>query len=114
VAWDHFLKRCGVFAQLAADFPRPRTSTNATPLIDILKAYSLNCLVGGTRCAHCRRLQDNAAVAKITAMHQGRLCGEDAFCGQSSNVTASERMLRMFFMDSRTRGALPDSDPARW
>ena len=62
VAWDHFLERCGVFAQLAGDYPLPRTSPNATPVIDILKAFSLNCLVGGTRFAHCRRLQDDTVV----------------------------------------------------
>ena len=27
----------------------------------------------------CRRLQDDAAVARITGMYKGRLCGEDAF-----------------------------------
>ena len=79
VAWDHFLGRCGVFARLAADYPVSRTSPNATPVADILKAFALNCLVGGTRFAHCRRMQDDAAVAKITGMHKGRLCGEDAF-----------------------------------
>jgi hypothetical protein len=79
VAWDHFLERCGVFAELAACYPKPRTSPNATPVADILKAFALNCLVGGTRFAHCRRLQDDVAVANITGMRKGRLCGEDAF-----------------------------------
>ena len=41
--------------------------------------FSLNYLVGGTRFAHGRRLQDDEAVAKITGMLKGRLCGEDAF-----------------------------------
>ena len=41
VAWDHFLERCGVFAQLAAHYPLPRTSPNATPVAEILKALSL-------------------------------------------------------------------------
>ncbi len=79
VAWDHFLERCGVLAELARDYPLPRTSPNATPVIDILKAFSLNRLVGGTRFAHCRRLRDDTAVARITGMHKGRPCGEDAF-----------------------------------
>ena len=48
VAWDHFLERCGVMAELASGYPLPRTSPNATPVGDILKAFSLNCLVGGT------------------------------------------------------------------
>lgn len=79
VAWDHFLERCGVIAGLAAAYPIRRTSPNATPVADILKAFSLNCLVGGTRFAHTRRLQDDEAVATITGMAKGRLCGEDAF-----------------------------------
>jgi hypothetical protein len=79
LAWDHFLERCGVIAELAACYPLPRTSPNATPVADILKAFSLNCLVGGTRFAHGRRLQDDGAVATITGMSKGRLCGEDAF-----------------------------------
>ena len=58
----------------------PRTSPNATPVADILRAFfPFNCLIGGTRFAHGRRLQDDEAVAKITGMHKGRLCGEDAF-----------------------------------
>lgn len=79
VAWDHFLEHCGVFAELARCYPVARTSPNATPVSDVLKAFALNCLVGGTRFAHCRRLQDDAAVARIIGMRKGRLCGEDAF-----------------------------------
>ena len=85
VAWDHFLERCGVMGEVARSYPLPRTSPNATPVADILKAFSLNCLTGGTRFAHCRRLQDDEALAKITGMSKGRLCGEDAFrrlCGK--------------------------------
>ena len=70
VAWDNFLERCGVIAELAENYPLPRTSPNATPVADILKAFSLNCLIGGTRFAHGRRLQDDEAVAKITGMHK--------------------------------------------
>lgn len=79
VAWDHFLEHCGVLTELARCYPLLRTSNNATPVADVLKAFSLNCLIGGTRFAHCRRLLDDAAVAKITGMQKGRLCGEDAF-----------------------------------
>ena len=90
VAWDHFLQHCGVIAQLAANYPLPRTSPNATPVADILKAFSLNCLVGGTRFAHGRRLQDDEAVAKITGMLKGRLCGEDAFRRLCCDLQASQ------------------------
>jgi len=79
VAWDHFLERCGIFTELAKGYPLPRTSNNATPVIDILKAFALNTLTGGTRYAHCRRLQDDSAVAKVIGMKKERLCGEDAF-----------------------------------
>ena len=114
VAWDHFLERCGVMAELAEDYPLARTSPNATPVGDILKAFSLNCLVGGTRFAHCRRLQDDGAVAVITGMRKGRLCGEDAFrrlCGKlrPSQVEAwfasAERMIHH---------ALPPEAVADW
>lgn len=114
VAWDHFLERCGVIAKLAAHYPLPRTSPNATPVADILKAFSLNCLVGGTRFAHGRRLQDDTAVAKITGMHKGRLCGEDAFrrlCAKlksfqvDSWFTPAEQMIHH---------AIPDKAIADW
>lgn len=59
--------------------PLARTSPNATPVGDILKAFALNCSIGGTRFAHSRRLADDEAVAQVTGMHKGRLCGEDAF-----------------------------------
>jgi hypothetical protein len=88
--WDHFLERCGVFDELAKDYPLPRTSPNATPVIDILKAFALNTLSGGKRFAHCRRLQDDSAVAKITGMHKGRLCGEDAFRRFCENLDPTE------------------------
>jgi len=51
-------------------------------VVDVLKAFSLNCryrLVARTHFAHCRRLQDDDAVAKITCMSEGRGRGEDAF-----------------------------------
>ncbi len=70
VAWDHFLQHCGVIDELAENYPLPRTSPNATPVVDILKAFSLNCLIGGTRFAHGRRLQDGEAGVKITAARQ--------------------------------------------
>jgi hypothetical protein len=57
----------------------PRTSRNAPPGIDILAAISLNCLLGGTRCSRGRRLQNGAAVAKITGIPKGRLFDEDEF-----------------------------------
>jgi hypothetical protein len=48
-------------------------------MVDNLKAFALNCLVGGGLFAHCRELQGDAAVARISGMHKVRLFGEDAF-----------------------------------
>lgn len=90
VAWDHFLQHCGVFDRLAKDYPLPRTNPNATPVPDILKAFSPNTLSGGTRFAHCRRLHDDVALANITGMHTGRLCGEDAFRRLCENLDPTE------------------------
>jgi hypothetical protein len=53
-----------VIAQLAANYPLPRTSPNATPVADILKAFSLNCLIGGTRlCLHMEWRKGNTVSA---------------------------------------------------
>jgi hypothetical protein len=52
VARDHFPKRCGVFDELANGHTLPRTSNNASPVIDNLKAFALNTLSGGKRFAH--------------------------------------------------------------
>ena len=40
-----------MIAEVARNYPLPRTSQNATPVVDILKAFSLNCLIGGRRFA---------------------------------------------------------------
>jgi hypothetical protein len=39
VAWDHFWERCGVIDEVARNYPLLRTSPNATPVADILKAF---------------------------------------------------------------------------
>ena len=39
----------------------------------------MNFLLGGTRFAHQRRLQDDRAVAQIFGLERGRINGEDAF-----------------------------------
>jgi len=57
---------------------------------DIFKTFSLNCLIGGTRFAHGRRLQDDEAVARITGIHKGRLCGEDAFRRLCADLDAAQ------------------------
>lgn len=114
LAWDHFMERCGVFAELAGSYPLPRTSPNATPVADILKAFSLNCLVGGTRFAHCRRLQDDEAVARITGMRKGRLCGEDAFRRLCEKLDASQVETWFGSAEQMIHHALPPNAVADW
>lgn len=79
VAWDHFLERTGIVDTLHLHYPKLRTSPNATPVKDILKGIMLNFLLGGTRFAHQRRLQDDRAVANILGLTRGKINGEDAF-----------------------------------
>ena len=79
VAFDHFLNQTGIIKILADNYPKPRTSPNATPVGDILKGMTMNFLLGGTRFAHQRRLQDDRAVAQIFGLERGRINGEDAF-----------------------------------
>lgn len=114
VAWDHFLEHCGVLAELARCYPLPRTSNNATPVTDILKAFSLNCLIGGTRFAHCRRLQDDGAVARITGMQKGRLCGEDAFRRLCIGLDAAQVETWFAPAEQMIYQALPPNAVADW
>lgn len=67
-AWSHYLEKVGVVADLARRFPRARTSPNATPVADVVQAFMFNCLMGGRRFAHARRVQDDQAVAVILGM----------------------------------------------
>jgi hypothetical protein len=114
VAWDHFLERCGVFAQLAKGYPLPRTSNNATPVIDILKAFALNTLSGGKRFAHCRRLQDDSAVARITGMKKERLCGEDAFRRLCENLDSAQVEGWFAPAEQMIHNAIPPNAVADW
>lgn len=114
VAWDHFLQHCGVITELARSYPLPRTSPNATPVADILKAFSLNSLIGGTRFAHCRRLQDDEAVAKITGMKRGRLCGEDAFRRLCWDLEASQVEAWFAPAEQIIHHAIPPNAVADW
>jgi hypothetical protein len=49
-----------------------------TPVGEVVQAFMFNCLRGGRRFAHARRVQDDQALAVILGMKKGRLCGEDA------------------------------------
>lgn len=114
VAWDHFIKQTGVLETLASNYPIPRTSPNATPVKDILSAFALNCLVGGQRFAHMRRLQDDQAVAQILGMTKERLCGEDTFRRLCSALTREESRSWLSSAESLVYQALPTSGIADW
>ena len=75
----------------------PLTSNNATPVADILKAFSLNCLIEATRFAHGRRLQDDEAGPKSLA------CAKVVSAARtpSAGFAGSRRRLRL------KRGLLP-------
>ena len=72
-AWSHYLEQLGVVADLARRFPLERSSPNATPVGDVVQAFMFNCLMGGRRFAHARRVQDDQALAVILGMKKGRL-----------------------------------------
>jgi len=54
--WSHYLEKLGVVADLARRFPLTRTNPNATPMADVVQAFMFNCLMGGRRFAHARRV----------------------------------------------------------
>ena len=114
VAWDHFLSRVGVFKDLAQHYPLPRTSPNATPVQDILKAFALNCLSGGKRFAHTRRAQDDKVVAEILGFLKGRLCGEDAFRRLCANLTLEQARQWMGVGENVIYQAIPQNAIADW
>ena len=77
---------------LARRFPELRTSPNATPVADILQAFRFNCLMGGRRFAHTRRIQADQVIVVILGMKKGRICGEDAFTRLFAKVPKLARM----------------------
>lgn len=114
VAWDHFLQRTGIIDLLAGSYPLPRTSPNATPVRDILQAFALNCLIGGKRFAHCRRLQDDQAIARIFGLRRGHLCGEDAFRRLCAKLTTGQVRHWMRGGEDLLYHALPQDCIADW
>ena len=114
VAWDHFLNKTGIFDTLASHYPLPRTSPNATPVRDILKAFALNCLTGGKRFAHTRRVQDDKAIAQILGLLRGRLCGEDAFRRLCSKLDVQQAREWMSRAEQVIYQALPENCIADW
>jgi hypothetical protein len=60
VPWVAFVRRAGVFEELAGTRPVARTSNNAVPAPDILHSFALTALCAGTRFAHVQRLREDA------------------------------------------------------
>ena len=114
VAWDHFLTRTGILEDLAEHYPLPRTSPNATPVTDILKAFALNCVTGGKRFAHTRRAQDDKAVARILGLLRGRLCGEDAFRRLCAALSVEQARGWLAAGEQAICRALPENAVADW
>lgn len=114
VAWDHFLQRTGMISLLAKSYPLARTSPNATPVGDILQAFVLNCLIGGKRFAHSRRLQDDQAIVRILGLSRERLCGEDAFRRLCAQLTPEQTRAWMRSGEDLLYNALPQNCIADW
>lgn len=113
-AWSHYLEKLGVVKDLAQRFPGSRTSPNATPVGDIVQAFMFNCLMGGRRFAHARRLQDDRAVAVVLGMKKARLCGEDAFTRLCAKVPKPQARSWLAFSERDLYAALPSAFIADW
>lgn len=113
-AWSHYLEKLGVIADLARRFPLARTSPNATPVADVLQAFMFNCLMGGRRFAHARRVQDDQALAVILGMKKARLCGEDAFYRMMTKVPRDQARTWLAWSERDLYAALPSAFVADW
>ena len=113
-AWSHYLEKLGVVADLARRFPLERTSPNATPVGDVLQAFMFNCLMGGQRFAHARRVQDDQALAVILGMKKARLCGEDAFYRMLAKVPRAQARTWLAWSERDLYAALPAAFIADW
>lgn len=113
-AWSHYLEKLGVVADLARRFPLARTSPNATPVGDVVQAFMFNCLMGGRRFAHARRVQDDQALAVILGMQKDRLCGEDAFYRMMMKVPREQARSWLSWSERDLYAALPSAFVADW
>ena len=113
-AWSHFLQRIGLVEDMAARFPLRRTSPNATPVRDVLHAFMFNCLLGGKRFSHARRMQDDGVAARILGLEKERFCGEDAFPRLISRLEPAQLRTWMSWTERDIYAALPDAFIADW
>jgi len=113
-AWSHYLEQLGVVADLAQRFPLERSSPNATPVGDVVQAFMFNCLMGGRRFAHARRVQDDLALAVILGMKKGRLCGEDALYRMMEKVPREQARTWLAWSERDLYAALPAAFVVDW
>jgi hypothetical protein len=113
-AWSHYLEQLGVVADLARRFPLERSSPNATPVGDVVQAFMFNCLMGGRRFAHARRVQDDQALAVILGMKKGRLCGEDALYRMMEKVPREQARTWLAWSERDLYAALPAAFVGDW
>jgi hypothetical protein len=113
-AWSHYLEQLGVVADLARRFPLERSSPNATPVGDVVQAFMFNCLMGGRRFAHARRVQDDQALAVILGMKKGRLCGEDALYRMMEKVPREQARRWLAWSERDLYAALPAAFVGDW
>lgn len=114
VAWDHFLQRTGLLELLAQTYPIARTSPNATPIEDILQAFTLNCLVGGKRFCHLRRLQDDEVIPEILGLLRRRLCSEDTYRRLCQKLDLTQARQWYSLAEAQIYQAIPENSIADW
>jgi hypothetical protein len=86
-----------------------------TPVGEVVQAFMFNCLRGGRRFAHARRVQDDQALAVILGMKKGRLCGEDTLYRMMEKVPLSRparglRGVNVIFTQPRAAAFVADWD----
>ena len=113
-AWSHYLEKLGVIADLERRYPLERSSPNATPVGDVLQAFMFNCLMGGRRFAHARRVQDDQALAVILGMKKNRMCGEDAFYRMVKKMPREGARAWLRWSERDIYAALPSAFIADW
>jgi len=64
VPWSAFVRRCGIFEELARSCPVKRTSPNAAPVYDVVQSFVLTALCDGKRFAHVNRMREDPTSAR--------------------------------------------------
>jgi hypothetical protein len=112
VAYSAFVKKLGWLDDLAARFPRERTSPNALPVADVLRGCELNRLGEGRRFAHVRAVQNAPAVAQVMGMK--RVPGEDAFPRLVKSLPRDKARPWLAGTERELYAALPKEFVADW